>query len=352
MQVSKKQVIEALSKVNDPELKKDLVSLGMIGDVNVDGGKVSFTVELTTPACPMKNNIRNDCEKAVKSLGGVESVEVNFGAKVPASPQQQSEEVLIPEVKNVILVGSGKGGVGKSTIALNLACALALDGAKVGLMDADVYGPSLPVMLGAEKARPMKHPDKDMIAPIRVFGLKVMSIGFLMEGNTAVIWRGPLLASLITQFFKDVDWGKLDYLIVDLPPGTGDVPLTISQKIKATGAVLVTTPQDVALSDVYKAKFMFDKVDVPILGIIENMSSFICPECGAKHKIFPGEGVEKASKELDIPTLGKIPVNPAISIDGDNGVPTVRAETESEYGKTMIDIARRLAGKISLKVLG
>ena len=351
MAVTEKQIMEALSTVMDPELKRDLVSLGMIKNVAIDGGKVSLTVELTTPACPLKDTIRTDVEKAVKAVDGVESVAVEFSSRVRQAEQQTTEENLIPDVKNTILVGSGKGGVGKSTVALNIAVALRKEGAKVGLLDADVYGPSMPTMLGARNQRPNMHPDKEMIQPLNLFDLKVMSVGFLMEEGQPVIWRGPLLSSLITQFLRDVDWGELDYLIVDLPPGTGDVQLTFAQKIKATGAVLVTTPQDVALADVYRAKYMFDKVDVPVLGIVENMSSFICPDCGAIHEIFKGGGADKASKELGISTLGKIPIHSDLSAGCDRGVPAVWENQETEYAKALLDAARNLAGKVSQTVI-
>ncbi len=352
MSVTEKQILDALSHVNDPELKRDLVSLGMIRDVVVQDAAVSFTVELTTPACPLKDTIRHDCEEAVKAVPGVDSVTVNLGARVRPDGRQAGEENLIPQVKNVILVASGKGGVGKSTVALNLACALRKSGASVGLMDADVYGPSLPTMLGALDVRPDAVEGKEMIKPIDVADLKVMSVGFLTERHAPVIWRGPMLSSLITQFLRDVEWGELDYLIVDLPPGTGDVQLTLCQKIKATGAILVTTPQDVALADVYRAKYMFDKVGVPVFGVIENMSTFVCPDCKTVHEIFPGGGGRKMAEEMGLELLGQLPIHRDISAGGDKGVPAVVEHPDSEYAKIFVDAAGKLAGRISRQVLG
>lgn len=348
MSVTEKQVIDALSTVNDPELHKDLVSLKMIDNVKVDGSKVSFTVVLTTPACPLKNTIREDCEKAVKAIDGVESVEIEFGSKVQSSVSQDKEE-LIPQVKNTILVGSGKGGVGKSTVALNIACSLALDGAKVGIMDADVYGPSIPTMLGAEGAQLMGNAETEKVFPIEAAGIKAISLGFMVDRNSPVLWRGPMLGNLITQFLRDVDWGELDYLIIDLPPGTGDVQLTLSQSINASGAVLVTTPQDVALSDVYRAKLMFDKVNIKTLGIMENMSGFQCPDCGAVHQIFNTGGGEKAAKDLNIDLLGKIPIHATIAESGDNGVPAVISHGDTAYAQSIREISRKIAGKISVE---
>ena len=345
MAVTEQQIIQALSTVNDPEIKRDLVSLGMIKDIKVEGGAVSFQVELTTPACPLKNTIREDCEKAVKAVEGVTDVTIEFGAKVRHNVAS-TDENLIPGVKNVILVGSGKGGVGKSTVALNLACALVKQGASVGLMDADVYGPSIPTMLNAIHARPTMDHNREKIFPLEIEGLKVMSVGFMMEANTPVIWRGPMLSSLITQFLSDVAWGELDYMVVDLPPGTGDVQLTFAQKIKATGAVLVTTPQNVALSDVYRAKYMFDKVEVPVLGLIENMSTFVCPDCGKAHDIFRSGGGERASQDLGIRLFGKIPIDPEISQGGDAGKPAVIAHPDSAYAKTFIEVAQLIASKL------
>jgi len=350
MSVTEQQVIDALSTVNDPEIKKDLVSLSMIDNVKVDGSKVSFTVVLTTPACPLKQTIKEDCEKAVKAIDGVETVEVEFSSKVLSSVQQDKEE-LIPNVKNTILVGSGKGGVGKSTVALNLACSLALDGAKVGIMDADVYGPSIPTMLGAEGAQLTGSQETEKVYPIEAAGIKAISLGFMVDRNSPVLWRGPMLGNLITQFLRDVEWGELDYLIIDLPPGTGDVQLTLAQSINASGAVLVTTPQDVALSDVYRAKLMFDKVNINTLGILENMSGFQCPDCGSVHQIFNTGGGEKAAKDLNIKLLGKIPIHTTIAESGDNGVPAVISHQDTAYSKSIREIARSIAGKISLQAI-
>src|SRR5690606_23610669 len=260
------KVMEALSRVEDPELHRDLVSLNMVQDVRVEGGRVSLQVNLTTPACPLRDRIRADVEAALRAIPGVTEIELRFGAQVRRA--QRQADGLLPQVKNVVLVGAGKGGVGKSTVALNLAVALSQEGAKVGLLDADFYGPSVPLMTGLNQKPTSK--DGRTLEPLEAHGLKVMSIGFLVEPEQAMVWRGPMLHSAITQLLRDVNWGELDYLILDLPPGTGDVPLSLSQLVRAAGVVLVSTPQDVALADVVKAKTMFDRVSIPVLGLVEN----------------------------------------------------------------------------------
>lgn len=351
MSITIEDVRAALGAVKDPELGRDLVSLGMIQNIAVEGGAVRFRVELTTPACPMKSVIKADCERAVRALPGVTQVEIELGARVQklarhdASPE---EEALLPEVAQVVLVGSGKGGVGKSTVALNLALALAHEGARVGLLDADVYGPSIPTLMGLSEERALVDEANERLIPSERYGLKVMSAGFLMEPGTPVIWRGPMLAGIILQFLRDVEWGALDYLIVDLPPGTGDVQLTLAQKVKASGALLVTTPQEVALADVRRAKVMFDKVGVPVLGFVENMSVFVCPGCGQTHAIFPQGGGQRAADEFGLPLLARLPLLAEIAGAGDAGVPPLAKDPESPASKLFIELGQKVAAALSV----
>ena len=355
MSVRVEEVLAALATVKDPELGRDLVSLGMIQNVRIEDGVLRFRVELTTPACPLKSVIKADCERAVASLPGVSRVEIEMGARVQKlgrMPGAQDEAALLPEVAQVVLVGSGKGGVGKSTVALNLALGLLREGARVGLLDADVYGPSIPTLLGLEGQRAEVAPDNEHLLPTDYQGLKVMSAGFLMTPGQPVIWRGPMLAGIIVQFLSDVQWGALDYLIVDLPPGTGDVQLTLSQKINASGAVLVTTPQEVALADVRRAKVMFDKVGVPVLGFVENMSLFVCPSCGVSHAIFPQGGGERAAREFGLPLLARLPLLAEIAASGDNGRPLLLAEPQSQAAQLFMELARSVAAALSLKQHG
>lgn len=346
MSVTDKDVLNALIPVMDPELHVSLVKAGMIKDVRVSGGAVRLKVELTTPACPLKGKIQADVEAAVKALAGVTSVDVEWGAQVRGAPAGMGKEGLLPQVKNVVLVGAGKGGVGKSTVALNLAVSLAKLGAKVGLLDADFYGPSVPLMTGLSKQRP-SSPDGKSIHPLDAHGLKVMSIGFLVEPDQALIWRGPMLHGALTQLIRDVLWGPLDYLILDLPPGTGDVVLTLSQQVRAAGAVLVTTPQDVALADVVRAKQMFDKVNIPVLGIVENMSQFVCPHCQTVTEIFHHGGGRKAAELFGVSFLGEIPLQLKVRESGDAGVPVVAGAPDSPEAKAFMEVAKNIAGRIS-----
>lgn len=345
-QPTEQQVMEALSKVNDPELHRDLVSLDMVKDLRIEPeGKVSLRVDLTTPACPMKDRIREDVEAAVRAVPGVKEVNLTFGAQVRRA--QREAETLIPQVKHVILVGAGKGGVGKSTVALNLAVALQQEGAKVGLLDTDFYGPSVPLMTGLDRKPTSK--DGRTLEPLEAHGLKVMSIGFLVDPDQAMVWRGPMLHSAVTQLLRDVNWGALDYLVLDLPPGTGDVPLSLSQLVKASGIVLVSTPQDVALADVVKAKTMFDRVSIPILGLVENMSSFACPHCSGTTSIFSEGGGRKAAEAMGIPLLGEIPLDLAIRVGGDKGVPVTVEHPDSAQARAFREMARKVAGRISVE---
>jgi len=275
--------------------------------------------------------------------------DVEWGARVRAAPQA-SKEALIPDVKNVVLVGAGKGGVGKSTVALNLAVALSRMGAKVGLLDADFYGPSVPLMTGLMEARPAATEDQ-RIQPLNAHGIKVMSIGFLVDPAQALIWRGPMLHGALVQLVRDVAWGELDYLVMDLPPGTGDVALTLSQQLRAAGGVLVTTPQDVALADVIRAKQMFDKVNIPVLGVVENMSQFICPHCGKGTHVFSHGGGRKAAERFGVPFLGEIPLEIKVREAGDNGTPVVASHPDSAEARAFVDMARNIAGRISAENL-
>ena len=298
------EILNALRTVADPELGQDIVSLDMVKHVAVCDGHVRVQVELTTPACPLKDHIRRDVEAAVRRLPGVKQVDVDFSAQVRRGPLTP---LSLPGVKNVVAVGAGKGGVGKSAVSVLVAVGLARAGAKVGLLDADVYGPSIPKMLGVEDRSPVIAGER--ILPVQTCGISVMSMGFILKPEQAVIWRGPMIHNTIRQFLELVDWGDLDYLIVDLPPGTGDVPLTLSQSIPMTGAVVVCTPQDVALQDAVRAARMYQQLNVQILGLIENMSYFIAPDTGKEYDLFGKGGTEKAARRLGVPFLGPIPIN-------------------------------------------
>jgi ATP-binding protein involved in chromosome partitioning len=344
--VSEAAILAAMSKVMDPELHIDLVKAGMVKDIRVSGDSVKLKIELTTPACPLKGKIQADAEAALKAVPGLKSFDIEWGAQVRAAGGGMPAGGLLPKVKNIILVGAGKGGVGKSTVAVNLATALAQHGAKVGLLDADFYGPSVPLMTGLADKKPVS-PDGKSLDPLLAHGLKIMSIGFLVEADQALIWRGPMLHGALMQLVRDVNWGELDYLVLDLPPGTGDVALSLSQSIRAAGAVLVTTPQDVALADVVRAKQMFDKVHIPVLGIVENMSQFVCPNCSHVTPIFNHGGGRKAAEMFGIPFLGEIPLDLKVRVSGDSGVPVVLAEKDSLEAKAFMEVARNVAGRVS-----
>lgn len=346
---TKEQVLEALKKVQDPELHRDIVSLGMVKNLELDGGKVRLTVELTTPACPLRESIERDCNQALLSIPGISGVEVSFGAQVRGSKSGAGQTDLLPSVKNVVLVAAGKGGVGKSTVATNLAVALKMHGAATGLLDADIYGPSVPLLMGV-KSEPKKVEVNGgyKLAPPMAHGLPVMSIGFFLEEDQAVIWRGPMLGKALHQLMADVHWGELDYLVVDMPPGTGDVQITFSQQLKVSGALLVATPQDVALADVIRAKSMFDKVMIPIVGIVENMSYFICDGCGKEHEIFSRGGAERAAERFNIPFLGEIPLVASLREWGDKGVPMPVQDPTGPVSKIFLEIAAKLAGQLSV----
>jgi len=350
--ITTEKVLEALSQVQEPDLGKDLVTLNMVKDIVIDGLNVSFTVVLTTPACPLKDMIRGACENAVKILVDKNAlVTVNFTANVGSN--RKDNQATLPNVKNIIAVGSGKGGVGKSTVSVNLALALAKGGAKVGIMDADIYGPSIPIMLGIKGERPlMKDVDgKGMIVPIDVMGLKAMSIGLLIDDRQAVVWRGPMASSALKQFVTDVLWGELDYLIIDLPPGTGDIHLTMVQTIPVTGAVIVTTPQEVALADAKKAIMMFDgpQIKVPILGVVENMAYFTPPELpDNKYYIFGQDGGKRLAELFEIPFLGQLPITMSIREGGDMGKPALLNGDEISM-KAIDAVAQQVARQISIR---
>ncbi|HYA30942.1 MAG TPA: Mrp/NBP35 family ATP-binding protein [Acidobacteriota bacterium] len=347
--LTQQNILAALSGVQDPELHRDIVSLGMVKNLAVTDGKVHFTVELTTPACPLRETIENDCKKALAQLPGINALEINFSAQVRGSKAGAGQTDLLPSVKNVVLVAAGKGGVGKSTVAANLAVALKMHGAATGLLDADIYGPSVPIIMGI-KGEPKKIDvnGAQKIAPTIAHGIPVMSIGFFLDADQAVIWRGPMLGKALHQLMADVHWGELDYLVVDMPPGTGDVQITFSQQLKVSGSLLVATPQDVALADVIRAKSMFDKVMIPIVGIVENMSYFICDGCGKEHDIFSRGGVQRVAQRFQIPYLGEIPITPALRQGGDEGVPILIQDPNSPVSKIFLDIAAKLAGQLSI----
>ncbi|HJS55382.1 MAG TPA: Mrp/NBP35 family ATP-binding protein [Chitinophagaceae bacterium] len=326
-----KEILDALSNVQEPDLGKDLVTLNMVKDIEINGNNVSFTVVLTTPACPLKDMIGNACMNAVRLLVNKEAiVKINFTSNTTSKRTDPGS--VLPKVKNIIAVVSGKGGVGKSTVAANLALGLSQGGAKVGLMDADIYGPSVPIMFGVRGERPLMMDvggDKGMIVPLERFGIKLMSIGLLVDEKNAVVWRGPMASSAIRQFVTDVYWGELDYLVVDMPPGTGDIHLTLVQTVPVTGVVIVTTPQDVALADAKKGIAMFGQaqVNVPIIGLVENMSYFTPAELpGNKYFIFGKEGGKRLAEEYDLPFLGQIPLVQSIREGGDQGVPIMMSD--------------------------
>jgi ATP-binding protein involved in chromosome partitioning len=325
-------ILKALSNVQEPDLGKDLVTLNMITDLVVEGDHVSFTIVLTTPACPMKDLMKNACENAIKLLVNKQAiVTVNFTSNTTS--RRQDEKTVLGQVKNIIAVVSGKGGVGKSTVSANLALALAEGGAKVGLMDADIYGPSLPIMFGVRGQRPLMKDDngKGIILPLEKFGIRLMSIGLLVDEKDAVVWRGPMASSAIRQFITDVDWGELDYLVIDMPPGTGDIHLTIMQTVPVTGVVIVTTPQTVALADAKKAIAMFGQanIKVPIIGLVENMAYFTPEELpNNKYYLFGKEGGRNLAEEYDLPFLGQIPLVQSIREGGDEGVPAMVGKDE------------------------
>ena len=343
--VSEEAVMAALSKVQDPELHRDLVSLNMIRDVNIDGGDVGFTVVLTTPACPMRSQIESEAREAVAALPGVNSVQVKMDANVPADGRQRG--LLELPIRNAIAIASGKGGVGKSTVAVNLAVVLAKSGARVGLLDADIYGPNIPTMMGV-KHLPAAGGEK--LIPAQSHGVKLMSIGFLVKPDQPLIWRGPMLHSAIRQFLTDVEWGELDYLVVDLPPGTGDAGLSLAQAMPLSGGLIVTLPQQVSLDDARRGLEMFRQMNVPIFGVVENMSYLDLPD-GTRMDVFGSGGGEKLAKESGVPFIGTIPLDPAVREGGDQGVPITVSNPDSPVAQALNAIALDVAAKVSVAAL-
>ncbi len=351
--MSREDVLKALGTVQEPELGGDLVSRGMIRDVQIDGSRLTFTIVLTTPACPLKNVMQKQSEEALhKMVPGLTDIKINWDADVsiarkgatggvsePASP-------LLPNVKNIIAVSSGKGGVGKSTVSVNIAVALAQEGARVGLLDADIYGPNIPMMMGSSE-RP-KMIDENRILPIENHGVKMMSIGFLVPAGSSMTWRGPMVHGALQQLMRDVEWGPLDYFIVDMPPGTGDAQLTMTQSVQLSGAIIVSTPQDVALSDALRGLAMFQQMHVPILGLVENMSYFVCPHCGIRTEIFDHGNLAREAQRRNLNFLGEIPIETAVRIGGDTGVPIVVSQPDSPVAQAFKSAARNMAARISV----
>lgn len=351
--VTEARVLEALKGVQDPDLKKDLVTLGMIRDVRIDSvGNVSLRVVLTTPACPLKAKIEADCREALQSVPGIQKIDLKMDSEVKGRSMASgsNSNLKINGVSHIIAVSSGKGGVGKSTVAANLAASLALEGAKVGLMDADVYGPNIPTMMGVVNG-PQLEKDPvlgELFIPPVSHGVKIMSMGFLTQGDQPVVWRGPMLHSIVNQFCHKVKWGPLDYLIVDMPPGTGDVQLSLAQLVPVTGAVLVTTPQEVSLQDVRKAFHMFEKVRIPVMGLVENMSYFQCGKCSEKHFLFGNGGGKELAKRFNMNLLAQVPIEEEVRLGGDEGKPIVIRDPGSVVAKAFREMARKIAQETSV----
>ncbi len=342
--ITRDAVLAALSKVQEPELHQDLVTLGMVRDLSIEGKAVRFTVMLTTPACPLRGRIEKEAREAVEALGA-SPVTVKLDSDVPNDGRMRG--LVTAPVKNAIAVASGKGGVGKSTVSVNLAVALAQSGARVGLMDADIYGPNLPTMMGAPR---MPNPRENRLIPAESYGVKIMSMGYLVKPGQPLIWRGPMLNSAIRQFLGDVEWGELDYLIIDLPPGTGDAPLSLAQALPLSGVVIVTLPQQVSLEDASRGLEMFRQLDVPILGVIENMSYLTLPD-GSKMDVFGQGGGEKMAQHYGVPFLGAIPMNPSVRVGGDNGKPIIIAEPQSDAAQALKAAAEAVAARMSVLAL-
>ena len=343
--LSEELVLGALGKVQEPELGRDLVSLGMVKELRIEGGKVGFTLELTTPACPLRDQIEREARQAVEALPGVSAVQIQFTANVPTDGKSRGR--IDRPIRNAVAVASGKGGVGKTTVAVNIAVSLARAGARVGLLDADIYGPNVPTMMGVDH---MPTPRDNKMIPAEAYGVKLMSIAFLVKPGQPLIWRGPMLHSAIRQFIADVDWGELDYLIVDLPPGTGDAALSLSQSLPLTGAVIVTMPQKVSLEDASRGLEMFRTMDVPILGVVENMSFLELPN-GERLDVFGEGGGKRLAEQAGVPYLGGIPMDPHVRVGGDGGVPIVISHPDTPAGSALRSIAEQVAARVSVSVL-
>jgi ATP-binding protein involved in chromosome partitioning len=340
--VSRESILAALSKVQEPELHKDLVTLNMIHDIEIQEGAVSFSIRLTTPACPLRDRIENEARQAVQAIAGVNQVTIKMDASVPSDGKERS--VLELPVRNVVAIASGKGGVGKSTVAVNVAVALAKSGAAVGLLDADIYGPNVPTMMGLQR---LPMPENNKLIPAQAHGVKVMSIGFLVKPGQPLIWRGPMLHSAIRQFLADVSWGELDYLVIDLPPGTGDAQLSLAQSVTLSGGVIVTLPQQVSLEDATRGLEMFRQLNVPVLGVVENMSYLELPD-GTRMDIFGKGGGEQMAQRSGVPFIGSIPMDPAVRVGGDDGTPIVISHPESPAARALTAIAQDIAAKLSV----
>jgi ATP-binding protein involved in chromosome partitioning len=343
--VAEGAVLEALKGVRDPDLNRDIVSLKFIKNLRIDGGRVAFSIELTTPACPVKDQMRDQARAVVGAIPGVTSVEIEMTAQVRSTMSADLGKAAVPGVKNIIAVGAGKGGVGKTTVAVNLAIALSQSGGRVAMIDGDVYGPNVPIMLGINA---QLTTDGQKIVPAEQYGIQLVSMAFLTGDDAPVIWRGPMLHGVIQQFFRDVRWDAVDYLIVDMPPGTGDVALTLSQTVPVSGAVVVTTPQTVSVADTRRAVRMYQKLNVPTLGLIENMSHFVCPSCQHESDIFGKGGGEALASELSVPFLGRIPIYEPIRIGGDTGVPITIGERDSPAALAFRETAQQLAAQLSI----
>ena len=345
MSVTKEEVLSALRNVQDPDLHKDIVSLGFVKEVRVEGGEVDFTVELTTPACPVKDQMKSQAEAVVAALPGVTAARARMTANVSTRGGLGRQQ--IPGIRNIVAVGAGKGGVGKSTTAVNVAVALAKKGARVGLLDGDVYGPNIPQMLGSTESPEMDGEKR--IVPPEAQGIKVISMGMLVPPDQPIIWRGPMLHGAVQQFMRDVAWGELDYLVVDLPPGTGDVALSMAQSVPMAGAIVVTTPQSVSVSDVKKAVGMFRQLNIPVLGVIENMSYFVCGHCQERTDIFGTGGGRRIADEMQIPFLGEVPIDTRVRAGGDDGLPIVSVAPEAPAAQAFIAVASQVAAQVSIQ---
>jgi ATP-binding protein involved in chromosome partitioning len=343
--VTEASVLDALRSVRDPDLHKDIVALGFVKDLTIDAGRVGFTIELTTPACPVKDLMRDQAQAAVQTLSGVTAVNVTMTASVRAVTRPEGGNAPVDGVKNIIAVGAGKGGVGKTTVTVNLAAALAARGSRVAIIDGDMYGPNVPIMLGLKTRL---GTDGEKIVPAERYGLQVVSMAFLADDDAPVIWRGPMLHGAIQQFFRDVRWNNIDYLLVDMPPGTGDVALSLSQAVPVAGAVLVTTPQSVSVADTRRAVNMYRKLNIPVIGLIENMSYFVCPGCGRETDLFGKGGGEGLAEALTLPFLGRVPLYEPVRVAGDSGVPIVIAEPASPPATALVGAAERVAQQVSI----
>ena len=345
MALSEAAVLDALRVVRDPDLNRDIVALKFVKNVRLDGGRVSFSIELTTPACPVKDQMREQARAAVAAIPGVTAVDIEMTAQVRAAVNPEAGKAPVPGVKNIIAVGAGKGGVGKTTVAVNLAIALSQCGGRVAMIDGDVYGPNVPLMLGIQT---QLTTDGQKILPAEQYGIQVVSMGFLTGDDAPVIWRGPMLHGVIQQFFREVRWDDVDYLIVDMPPGTGDIALSLSQTVPVSGSVVITTPQTVSVADTRRAVRMYQKLNIPTLGLIENMSHFVCPSCSHETDIFGKGGGEALARELNVPFLGRIPIYEPIRIGGDTGVPIAIGDPTSAAARSFREAAEQLAAQLSI----